>query len=152
MYCGPKYFKPTPRGITPRRLSAAKRFLAKERDRYALFAGEVAAEQPTPEERIINHDAGFEEWWQEMRDTRAADWRKARQQLAEMSPDFRAAALTMWNRRIYPADPAYLLSLIRQICSGELDPVKYDAELERCKELGRQARERAAMRQEVGCA
>lgn len=137
MYWGTKFFRLTERKITPRRLSAAKRFLSKERDRYALFAGEVAAEQPSPEERINRHDDAFEDGHQRARDKRSQDWREARKCLAELSPDFREMTLTIWNRKRYPADPVFLLSLIRRVCSGEVDPAKELQELERLKELSR---------------
>ena len=40
-----------PREITKRRLSAAERALKRERDKFPLFAHEIASEQPTPQGR-----------------------------------------------------------------------------------------------------
>jgi len=46
-----------PRGVTPRRLAAAESTLARERQRLALFARQVLAEQETAEDRLRRIDA-----------------------------------------------------------------------------------------------
>lgn len=130
--------------VTKNRLRHAERFLARERTRFALFADEVAADQPTAEERIASFDAGQELVQQEWRVKRAADWRKARQRFHDLPVEQRQAVDAMWRRRTYPLDPLYLIALIGRIRTGELDPVKEEADLARLRELGRQHRIRAA--------
>jgi hypothetical protein len=77
--------RPTPRGITPRRLIAAKTALRRERERFPLFADQVAEEQPTPDERIAHFDERLLNGDQGQRDLAAKHWRWARRQLADVS-------------------------------------------------------------------
>ena len=67
--------RPRLRGITSRRLAAARRALAKERQRLALFAEQVAAEQLSPEERITQADLDLLEYDQGHRELAAKHWR-----------------------------------------------------------------------------
>ncbi len=79
----------TPRGITPRRLSAAKRALQKQRERLPLFADQVAAEQGTHEERTEHFDQRQLEREQGHRDLAARHWRWGRYQLSQLSAEIR---------------------------------------------------------------
>jgi len=57
-------------GATPRRITAAKRALQRQRDKAPLFTIEIAASQPTPEERIVD----FDKWRKRgMKDMRSFD-------------------------------------------------------------------------------
>jgi len=126
----------TGRRPTARRVDAAEKHLAQERDRYALFAEEVAAEQPTAVERVEGFDAGFEAWWQEHRLKHAQLWRKARALFHALPTEQRRAADSYWRRRVYPLDPIYLIALVRRIADGSFDVVKEDAEIDRLRRLG----------------
>lgn len=102
------------RGITPRRLAAAKRALQRERDKMPLFADMIAETQPTPEERITKLDAGLIEQMIENRQEVAEKWREIRRKLREMPVDEREHLLWYWNRSMMPADTTYLSGLIYQ--------------------------------------
>jgi len=102
-----------PRGITPRRLAAARRALRREQDRYALFRDEVAAEQPTPEDRIEQADIDLIRYDQGHRDLAALHWRKGRRMLASVDPTVREEILTRWNNhRWLPADAGYFVDFV----------------------------------------
>ena len=63
------------RQVNNRRLSAAKRAIQKERDKYPLFPELVEFE--TPEERIAAMDAKAAIWVAGLRGFEARQWRKA---------------------------------------------------------------------------
>ena len=99
----------TPRGITPRRLSAAKRALQRQRERLPLFADQVAAEQGTPEERIEYFDQKQLERDQGHRDLAARHWRWGRHQLSQLSAEIRLEIIERWFespmiRRMYASE------------------------------------------------
>ncbi|WP_224962599.1 hypothetical protein [Geomonas subterranea] len=100
------------RGVTPRRLAAARRALQNERDKLPLFADLIAETQPTPEDRIKKVDAGLIEQMHEARDRYAGYWRRIRQNLRAMDPEERKHLLWYWNRSMMPATPEYLAGLI----------------------------------------
>lgn len=95
------------REVTPRRVAAAERFLKKEIRKAGLFAEEVAAELPTPLERIQNHDEGSKEFWQGMRDYNAKRWRAERRKLAEYPAEERSRILAAWGSSRLPGDANY---------------------------------------------
>ena len=105
--------RPALRGVTPRRLAAAKRALARERARYALFAVEVAAEQPSPEERITAADLAMLDYDQGHRDLAAKHWRWGRKQLSRY-PDIAAEILSKWNRSWIPDTGTYFADFVRR--------------------------------------
>lgn len=100
------------RGITPRRLAAAKRALQRERDKLPLFADIIAETQPTPEERITKIDTGLIGQMFEARNRIAAKWRECPRALRAMPADESAHLLWHWNRSMMPADTTYLSGLI----------------------------------------
>lgn len=95
------------REITPRRLAAARRALARERANAGLFAEQVAAEQPTPEERISDIDRNMLLSEQRMRDFEAHCWRKGRRMLRSLPRGTQRAILANWNASSCPAEGAY---------------------------------------------
>jgi len=111
-----KYFRAEEgiRGITPRRLAAARRALLNEQNKLPLFASMIAQGQPTPEERIQKVDIGIVEMTREDRKRRAEKWRKARNLLRNLPDQDRAGILEWWNRPVYPLCPEFLLDLIHQ--------------------------------------
>ena len=106
-------YRHSPRGITPRRLAAAKRALKRERDRLALFADEVAREQPSPEERIESFDDRGMRAERAMRDLAARHWRWGRRQLELVSDDVRQQILCAWNRSMAPPSAHYFADYVR---------------------------------------
>ena len=104
--------RPRLRGITSRRLAAARRALNRERDRLALFAAEVAAMQPSPEERIEYYDLRVMTADQALRDLEAKHWRWGRRQL-ERFPEHTDEILARWNRSFAPADGTYFADFVR---------------------------------------
>ena len=101
------------RGTTPGRLRAASRALDQERERLTLFAGELAAEQETPEERIgridrrlIDYDAGH-------RQLAARQWRYGRKLLQDVGERFRAVLLRQWNISRVPPEAEYFADFLR---------------------------------------
>ena len=105
--------RPVPRGMTSRRLAAAKRALANERDCYALFADEVAAEQESPEERIDRFDQRMLHQDENSRELAAMHWRWGRQQLEAVSDDVRNQIMDAWDRSFCPPEAHYFADFVR---------------------------------------
>ena len=100
------------RGVTPRRLAAAKRTLKRQADALPLFSEQIRAEQPTPEERIRNFDDSHAEFAQRLRDHDAESWRKARAQLRSLPREEQEVVLTFWNKSSMPADAGYFATVM----------------------------------------
>lgn len=105
--------RPTTREITPRRLAAAERALRLERERLPLFADQVAAEQPSAEERIKRIDAEHAGYWQSHRDLAASHWRWGRRILSEY-PAYGADILAKWEVSSIPPTAAYFADFVRR--------------------------------------
>jgi hypothetical protein len=105
-----------PRGetyqLTPRRLAAARRAVQREKDRYPLFP-ELLTHQ-TAEERLDAIATSRADWWQDMRDHQAKQWRRARKSLRRLPARPRAAITRYWQICGCPDDPVYLLSIIHE--------------------------------------
>jgi len=106
-----------PRPVTKRRLAAARRALKKERDEHPLLAEQIAAEQPTPEERITAHEKESARHWQSIRDHRAAVWRRARAIVSGLPSEQRDALLNSWNRSTIPGNAAYFADFVQRFLS-----------------------------------
>ena len=106
----------TARGITPRRLAAANRALQRERDHLPLFAEQIAAEQPTAEERVEEADRQLLQYAQSQRDLAALHWNRGRQWLQQIPAETRAEIIALWNQRTCPPTAAYFCDFVR----GEL--------------------------------
>jgi len=102
------------RGISPRRLAAAKRALQRQADALPLFSAQIKAEQPTPEERIINHDNNFADWKQGCRDAAAKTWREARAKLRALPREEQEMILKYWNKSGMPAAAHYFATVMHQ--------------------------------------
>ena len=89
-----------PRGITPRRLAAARRALAKERGRLA--------------------DQGH-------RDLAARHWRFGRRQLANLSDAVRGEIIASWNASSIPPDAHYFADFVRRELWRRHIPLKDNA-------------------------
>ena len=104
----------TARAVTPRRLLAAKRALERERDDCPLFADGIAAEQPTPAERVESIDAEQVAHWQRIRVHTARTWRAARCILNSLPAEQRDRLLGEWQSAPYPAGAAYFADFLYQ--------------------------------------
>lgn len=116
------------RGATPRRLAAARTHLSKEVEKAGLFAAEVAAELPTPEERIANVDERSAEFWDNMRSHHARAWLSARAMLRTLPDADRC--LMVWRNAGCPGESGYFSSFVRAWPErrAELDRPLTDAE------------------------
>ena len=117
-----------PRPITPRRLQASARALRREQESHPLFAKQIAEEQPTPEERLVQIEAGQVAHWQRIRDFTAQTWRAARRILHSLPDDQQAILIEEWNNAPFPAGAAYFADFMRRkmrnrVFSGILPPV-----------------------------
>lgn len=129
--------KPEKRPPTERRIAAAERFLAKERDKFALFADQLdQLDQPTAEQRIEAHEEGYFEHQIYMRKHQADMWRKCRRLLEQLAPEHAASVNRIWRGRRYPLNPAYLAGLVQNVVDGKVDPIKEGADLARVRVLG----------------
>lgn len=105
--------RPKPRAVTSRRLAAAERVLARERQRLALFTRQVLAEQETAEERIRRFDGENVRQDQAFRDLAAKHWREGRRMLRLIPGPAQADLLEAWNRSSIPPDAAYFVDFVR---------------------------------------
>ena len=123
------------KGITPRRLTAAKRALKRQREKCPLFADQIAERQPTSEERIWNMDTQFVQQWNKFRQASCQKWLKLRRVIRkEICPMLKEEFLTSWSNSKYPACPYYtsdwLLQLMRKNCTS--CPLRVNQQLFRC--------------------
>lgn len=100
------------REVTPRRIAAAKTHLKNELKKHPLFAAEIAAEQPSPEERISRIDEGRLEWRLMMRKDHAERWMKFRRLAMQRSDwlDLKAA----WDAARYPGTSEYFACFVQE--------------------------------------
>lgn len=101
------------RSSSKQRLAAAKKALANERERAGLFGDQVAATQPTPEDRIAAIDSGLEQSHAEDRTRTAQQWRQARRTLRALPEAVRGPLLFRWNAGGWPKHAVYLLGMLR---------------------------------------
>lgn len=128
------------KGPTPRRLSAARRAVERDRDSWALFPEKVRHQ--SAEERVAATDAGLIVRERENRAETARAWRFQRARLARLPEPLRGGVLAYWNRHGWlPGDPTYLGGLLHEVEQGRFDPVLKSAEIERCRLLGIVSRE-----------
>lgn len=111
------------KGITPRRMAAARRALQRERARHPLFAAQVAEEQESPQARIGRIDLERLQHEQARRDLAARHWRWGRRMLQMQEAPVRQEILDAWNRSSIPAQPCYFADFVRRALAkrGVLD-------------------------------
>ena len=105
-------YKYQARGVTPRRLAAAKRALRLERERMPILSNQIADEQPTPEQRIDHIDQQALQAFQSHRELTAKHWRSGRNALQE-NPEHAADILEQWNRSSIPPHAHYFADFVR---------------------------------------
>lgn len=109
-----RFPRSTARPITPRRLQAADNALRRERERHPLFADEIAADQPTPAERLLEQEALQAAYWQRIRDHVAVTWRKARAILMSLPSEEQRGVRDRWNNTSCPGKAEYFADFIYQ--------------------------------------
>lgn len=107
-----------PKGITPRRLSAAKNALKRQRDKHPLFADDIAKEQPTPEERILGFDARHEAIQRETWDRHKAQWADFAIAVGQLHEADRELFVSEWNTAPTPCDLVYAKSHFAKFLQG----------------------------------
>ena len=103
----------SPYVVTPRKLAYARRAIQRSRDACPLFP--ELTDQRSPEQRMEDNERHARLHWQNMRDTQAASWRKARRELATLRPSQRAGLLRYWQGGGLPGSAVYLLGCIYAI-------------------------------------
>lgn len=116
--------KPWPRHAftdTPRKRAALRRKQLKEREALPLLAEQIAEEQPSEDQVMLQRAKAWSE--QEVRDRRkrAEKWREARRLIDALPDDQRCAVRRAWDCAPYPADPSYLLSVLHSYSLGRID-------------------------------
>jgi hypothetical protein len=107
---------------TPRKRAALARSQEAQREKLPLLHALIAEQQPGADDVMAQRAERWTNAQQEDRDRRAQLWRRARAQLAGHGDDLRRRLIGLWNGAPYPADPAYLLDLLRAIDTGRIDP------------------------------
>ncbi len=105
-------------GVTGNRLRGAEIALRRQREKVPLFAGHLAAQQPTPEERIADFDAVLVEASRDRRNTQAKCAREARALLAGLTQEQRELVLLRWSVWGGPKEGAMLIYHIKKAKGG----------------------------------
>lgn len=105
---------------TNRKLKAAERRLRLDREKFPLFADEIAEGQPTPEELLDARASAFVSNQQANRDREALNWWRARAELRSIPEPDRSAFIRYWNRSKCPGNAGYLLSYMNMFRDGRL--------------------------------
>lgn len=102
-----------PRGVTKRRLAAAKSKFKKELEALPLFAAQIAEEQPHAEDYVLSNDSSMIAWDRKNRKKIANNWRRARAMLKTMPDDVKNKLIMRWNNsRWLPKKSHYFLDMI----------------------------------------
>ena len=109
---------------TPRKRAALARSQRLKREKLPLFAVLIAEQQPSADDEMVRRADIWPRSQRAERDRRARAWRHAHQNLAAYGNNLRAVILALWRECPYPADPSYLLDLLRNIDTGKIDPAK----------------------------
>ncbi|MDR1304077.1 MAG: hypothetical protein LBK76_02525 [Verrucomicrobiales bacterium] len=121
------------KGITPRRLSAAKRRLQRRRDSWALFPEYWPTQ--SAEEDILEIDRKQLEGEVVDRQQRADEWRRLRRMIRQHPR--RADILRYWNACNYAGTPEYLDGLIRKVTNNLNYVSEIEQSLEHARRMGR---------------
>lgn len=103
-----------PRELTTRRLASARRKLERQAEALPLFAEQIRAEQPTPEEVVQKADASWKRFVQMDRRHDAERWLTGRRLLRELPAERRAELIAEWNAKKCPAAPHYFMDFLWQ--------------------------------------
>lgn len=98
--------------MTDRRIAAARRKLERQVAAMPLFADEVRASQPTPEQVVDAANEGWKKACANLRRHEAESWLKGRDRLRKLPAEQRAALLAEWNASRQPGNAAYFLDFL----------------------------------------
>jgi hypothetical protein len=102
-------------------LKIAERTLQKEREKFPLLQDWIAAQQPTPEERLETFQNREADRIQRERDYSAQTWRRARQLLRLLPPETKDRVLENWNTHHCPGDASYFADCVFQAARPLID-------------------------------
>ena len=107
---------------TPRKRAAFFAKQRRERDEHPLFAEMIADEQAQRgvDEVMKQRAESFAKGEQKDRNFRAKKWREARAKIAAYDEPARSTIREFWNDAPYPANPVYLLGMLRDIERGPI--------------------------------
>jgi len=106
-----------PREVTPRRMAAARRAVARELAEIPLFP--ELARDSSAEERMERLQTESLEFRRRMRQDRAEAWRRARAAMRALPGVSAAGVAAYWARFRCPGSPEYLADIITQVRRGE---------------------------------
>lgn len=107
--------------VTNRKRAALERKHRREQQAVPLLAELIVEQQPTVDAVMADRVRQWDAIERQRRDTRAADWRRARSQLASLPTELKSAMLQYWNdHRWLPGDPSYLADAIHRLRTGRL--------------------------------
>lgn len=107
--------------VTDRKRSAAARWQRRQRECFPLLGSLIVETQPSIDDVMEQRVQSWVVTEQANRDRRAAQWRKARCDIAARDPTAGHALLTYWNRhRWLPGDPSTLLGMLHGFDRGRL--------------------------------
>lgn len=115
------YAKASPFEDTRRKRLALARKQRLERESLPLFAEQIAAEQPDADTVMAQRSDLWGRQQQANRERQAANWRRARTQLASYSDNVRSTLRALWNEAPYPGTPVYLLDMLHSYDAGRFD-------------------------------
>lgn len=106
---------------THRKRLAFERKKRKERERYPLFADEIAESQTDVDTEMAQRQTNWIKHEIADRARRAIKWREARARLATYPEPERGKLLAYWQRCGWPGDPTYLLSMLHMYDNDRLE-------------------------------
>lgn len=102
--------------MTDRRIAAARRKLERQVEAMPLFADEVRASQPTPEQVVDNANAAWQKHCANLRANlrriEAEDWVRGRRRLRLLPAEQQTALLAEWNASRLPGRAVYFLDFL----------------------------------------
>ncbi len=106
---------------TSRKRSALRRKQRLEREALPLLAEQIAEQQPSEDEVMQERSKRWDDHQRRDRSRRAAQWRRARQEIDAMPEALRKRVKYAWNCAPYPADPDKLLGFLHGMSVGRVD-------------------------------
>lgn len=113
-------FRVTAYEPTSRKRAAVVRRQRLDREKFPLFAGEIAEGQADPDDVLADRAVHWVKRQRERRAYLAQQWIEARARLRTLPEPERAAFIRYWNRSKCPADAGYLKTLLHMFSDGRL--------------------------------
>lgn len=107
---------------TRRKRAALARKQRLEREKFPLFAEQIAEQQPDADTVMAQRAVMAERQEQENRRKRAANWRRARAKLYSYGDNIRPILRRLWKECPYPGTPEYCLDFFHGYDTGRIDP------------------------------